>query len=328
MAAFIFPHTSGKLKNMTIENKLYAIINSTEHDTIKVAAQVALDEIHAAAAETPLTEEQKHGIIRERIQHHRDRTARLILSGDITAAEQTNTIATELSCALPQGPTPEELREMVKNAIRDENLDGSHENINTLVTKYAIPFNVSPKHLKTVAETEFAERAAHAAAVALADFLDRYGVPSESVFGADSVRHISPATSKTLDQVVTLLDTATPAVDKLAIRVKGDNLVAYMLKTPCATEEALEPNLGAKVFEFDVPQELGSRRFTTDNVTNKHLAEILKDSAPLLLDLVIIQTLLSLGGAVDLDYSKLRQVRDQLDGHVSARWADYLKCNL
>lgn len=312
---------------MTIENKLHAIINSPEHDTIKTAAQVALDEIHAAAAETPLTEEQKHSIIRGIIRHHRDRTAHLILSGDITAAEQENTIALKLSCALPQGPSPEKLREMVKSAIRDESLTGEPEDVDTLVTKYADTFGVSPKYLKTVAENEFAERKAHAATVALADFLDRYSVPS-NVFDTDSVRHISPAASKNLDQVITLLDTETPAVDKLAIRVKGDNLAAYMLKTPCAAEEAPEPNLEDKVFEFDVPQELGSRRFTTDNVTNKHLSEILKDSAPLLVDLIIIRNLLSLGGAVDLDYSKLRQVRDQLDGHVAARWADYLKLNL
>ena len=313
---------------MTIENKLHAIINSPEHDTIKVASQAALDEIHAAAAETPLTEEQKHSIIRERIQHHRDRTAHLILSGDITAAEQENTIALKLSCALPQGPSPEKLREMVKSAIRDENLTGEPEDVDTLVTKYADTFGVSPKHLKTVVENEFAERKAHAATVALAVFLDRYSVPPENAFDTDSVRHISPAASKNLDRVITLLDTETPAVDKLAIRVKGDNLAAYMLKTLCATEEALEPNLGDKVFAFDVPQELGSRRFTTDNATNKHLSEILKDSAPLLVDLVIIRKLLSLGGAVDLDYSKLRQVRDQLDGHVAARWADYLKRNI
>ena len=317
---------------MTIENKLHAILNSPEHDTIKTAAGDALDEIHAAAAETPLTEEQKHSIIRELIQHHRDRTAHLILSGDITAAEQENTIALKLSCALPQGPSPETLREMVKNAIRDENLTGEPEDVDTLVSKYADTFGVSLKHLKTVAETEFAERKAHAATVALADFLDRYGVPSESVFGAGSVRHISPAASKNLDQVITLLDTATPAVDKLAMRVEGDNLVAYMLKNSCATEETQEPNLGDKAgdkaFEFDIPQELGSRRFTTDNVTNRHLTEILKDSAPLLVDLVIIRKLLSLSGSVDLDYPKLRQVRAQLDGHVAARWADYLKCNL
>lgn len=312
---------------MTIENKLHALLAAAEPGTIKTGIQNTLKSIQAAT-ETPLTEEQKHGIIRELIQHHRDRTAHLILSGDITAAEQENTIALQLSCALPQGPSPETLREMVKNAIRDENLTGEPEDVDTLVTKYADTFGVSPKHLKTVVETEFAERKAHAATVALADFLDRYGVPSESVFDTDSVRHISPAASKNLDQVITLLDTEIPAVDKLAIRVKGDNLVAYMLKSPCAAEEALEPNLGAKVFEFDVPQELGSRRFTTDNATNKHLAEILKDSAPLLVDLVIIQTLLSLSGAVDLDYSKLRQVRDQLDGHVAARWADYLKHNL
>lgn len=313
---------------MTIENKLHAIINSPEHDTIKVAAQVALDEIHAAAAETPLTEEQKHSIIRERIQHHRDRTARLILSGDITAAEQENSIALKLSCALPQGPSPEKLREMVKSAIRDESLTGEPEDVDTLVTKYADTFDVSPKYLKTVAENEFAEREAHAATVALADFLDRYGVPSASVFDTDSVRHISNTASKNLDQVITLLDTATPAVDKLAMRVKGDNLVVYMLKAPCATEETQEPVLGDKAFEFDIPQELGSRRFTTDNVTNRHLTEILKDSAPLLVDLVIIRKLLSLSGSVDLDYPKLRQVRAQLDGHVVARWADYLKCNL
>jgi hypothetical protein len=328
VAAFIFPQKSGKLKNMTIENKLHTIINSPEHDTIKTAAQVALDEIHAAATETPLTEEQKHSIIRERIQHHRDRTARLILSGDITAAEQENSIALKLSCALPQGPSPETLREMVKNAIRDENLTGEPEDVDTLVSKYADTFGVSLKHLKTVAETEFAERKAHAATVALADFLDRYGVPSESVFGTGSVRHISPAASKNLDQVITLLDTAAPAVDKLTIRVEGDYLVAHMLKTSCAAEENQEPDLGAKVFEFDVPQELGSRRFTTNNVTNRHLSEILKDSAPLLVDLVIIRKLLSMSGSVDLDYSTLRQVRDQLDGHVAARWADYLKHNL
>lgn len=313
---------------MTIENKLHALLATAEPGTIKTRIQDALNSIQPTGTETPLSEEQKHSIIREHIQRHRDQVAHLILSGDITAAEQENSIALKLSCALPQGPSPEKLREMVKNAIRDENLTGEPEDVDTLVTKYADTFGVSPKHLKTVVETEFAEREAHAATVALADFLDRYGVPSESVFDTDSVRHISPAASKNLDQVITLLDTETPAVDKLAIRVKGDNLAAYMLKTPCAAEEALEPNLGAKVFEFDVPQELGSRRFTTDNVTNKHLTEILKDSAPLLLDLVIIQTLLSLSGSVDLDYSTLRQVRDQLDGHVAARWADYLKHNL
>lgn len=313
---------------MTIENELHKIINKSKHGIIKNGIQDTLDAIRKADAETALTEEQKHSIIREHIQQHRDRTTQLILSGDITAAEQENTIALQLSYVLPQGPSPEELRQLVKNAIRDENLTGSPESINTLVTKYALPFDVSPKHLKTVAETEFAERAAHAAAVALADFLDRYGVPSESVFDTDSVRHVSPAASKNLDQVITLLDTATPAVDKLVIRVEDDNLVAYMFKTPCATEENQEPNLGDKVFEFDVPQELESRRFTTDNVTNRHLTEILKDSAPLLVDLVIIRKLLSLSGSVDLDYPKLRQVRDQLDGHVAARWADYLKRNL
>ena len=327
MAAFIFPHTSGKLKNMTIENKLHAIINSTEHDTIKVAAQVALDEIHAAAAETPLTEEQKHSIIRERIQHHRDRTARLILSGDTTAAEQENTIALKLSCALPQGPSPETLREMVKNAIRDETLTGEPEDVDTLVTKYADTFDVSPKYLKTVAETEFAERKAHAATVALADFLDRYSVPSESVFDREPEH---PATSTYLAQAALLLDTEIPTAEQIVIQVEGENLLAYTRTEQLNTTEDADRKdaLGTKIFVFNVPQELGSRRFTTDTVTNDQLRDLLAGSAQELKDLGVIQNILAARGAVDLDYQKLREIRGQLKGWVSARWADTLKRGL
>ena len=79
---------------------------------------------------------------------------------------------------------------------------------------------------------------------------------------------------------------------------------------------------------FNVPQELGSRRFTTDNVTNKHLAELLNDSAQELTDLGVIQNLLAARGAINLDYQKLREIREQLKSQVGTRWADVLKSNL
>lgn len=315
---------------MTIEHELHKIVNNSKPGIIQTGIQAALDDIQQKAVETTLTEEQKHSIIREHIQQHRDRTAQLILSGDITAAEQENTIALQLSYALPQGPSPEELRQLVKNAIRDENLTGSPESINTLVTKYALLFDVTPKHLKTVAETEFAERAAHAAAVALADFLDRYGVPSESVFDQASAYPVSSAMSKHLAQAVLLLDAEIPTVEKIIIQPECDNLLAYTrTELLSAAGDADNKNaLGTKIFVFNVPQELGSRRFTTDNVTNKHLAELLNDSAQELTDLGAIQNLLAARGAINLDYQKLREIREQLKAQVGTRWADVLKSNL
>lgn len=315
---------------MTIEHELHKIVNNSKPGIIQTGIQAALDDIQQKAVETTLTEEQKHNIIREHIQQHRDRTAQLILSGDITAAEQENTIALQLSYALPQGPSPEELRQLVKNAIRDENLTGQPADVESLVTKYSDTFNVSPRYLKTVVEAEFAERKAHAARVALADFLDKYGVPSESIFEGDSVRHASVTADKCLDQVKALLDPEISTVEKLALKVEQENLVAYILKEPCASAGSQETNsaVGAKIFEFDVPQELGSRRFTTDNVTNKHLTELLNDSAQVLVDLGIVQNLLGLSGAVNLDYQKLREVRDQLTKQLITRWVDDVKRKL
>ena len=315
---------------MTIENELHKIINKSKHGIIKNGIQDTLDTIRKADAENTLTEEQKHSIIRDHIQKHRDRTAQLILSGDITAAEQENTIALQLSYELPQGPSPEELRQLVKNAIRDENLTGSPESINTLVTKYALPFDVSPKHLKTVVETEFAERAAHAAKVAVADFLDRYSVPSESVFDQAPAHPFSSAMSKHLAQAMLLLDAEIPTVEKIVIQPECDNLLAYTrTELLSAAGDADNKNaLGTKIFVFNVPQELGSRRFTTDNVTNKHLAELLNDSAQELTDLGAIQNLLAARGAINLDYQKLREIREQLEAQVGTRWADVLKSNL
>lgn len=315
---------------MTIEHELHKIVNNSKPGIIKTGIQAALDDIQQKAVETTLTEEQKHSIIREHIQQHRDRTAQLILSGDITAAEQENTIALQLSYALPQGPSPEELRQLVKNAIRDENLTGSPESINTLVTKYALLFDVSPKHLKTVAETEFAERAAHAAAVALADFLDRYGVPSESVFDQASAYPVSSAMSKHLAQAVLLLDAEIPTVEKIIIQPEGNDLLAYTrTELLGATGDADDKNaLGTKIFVFNVPQELGSRRFTTDTVTNSQLRDILDSSVQELTDLGVIQNLLAARGAINLDYQKLRAIREQLKEQVGTRWADVLKSNL
>lgn len=315
---------------MTIKHELHKIINNSKPGIIKTGIQAALDDIQQKDAENTLTEEQKHSIIRDHIQKHRDRTAQLILSGDITAAEQENTIALQLSYALPQGPSPEELRQLVKNAIRDENLTGSPESINTLVTKYALLFDVSPKHLKTVAETEFAERAAHAAAVALADFLDRYGVPSESVFDQASAYPVSSAMSKHLAQAVLLLDAEIPTVEKIIIQSECDNLLAYTrTELLSAAGNADDKNaLGTKIFVFNVPQELGSRRFTTDTVTNSQLRDILDSSVQELTDLGVIQNLLAARGAIKLDYQKLRAIREQLKEQVGTRWADVLKSNL
>jgi len=84
---------------MTIENKLHRILATAKQDTTKTGIQAALNSLQSDT-DTTLTEEQKHGIIRERIQHHRHRVGQLILSGDITAAEQENTIAMELSIRL------------------------------------------------------------------------------------------------------------------------------------------------------------------------------------------------------------------------------------
>lgn len=315
---------------MIIEHELHKILNNPENEIIKTGIQAALDDIHQKDAETILTKEQKHSIIRDHIQKHRDRTAQLILSGDITTAEQENTIALQLSYALPQGPSPEELRQLIKNAIRDENTTSEPEDVEALVTKYSDTFGVSPRYLKTVVEAEFADRKAHAARVALAGFLDKYGVPSESIFEEDSVRHTSVTMDKHLDQVKTLLDTEVSTVEKLVLKVEQENLVAYVLKEPCASVEPQATNdaVGAKIFEFDVPQELGSRRFTTDNVTNEHLTDLLNDSAQALVDLGIVQSLLGLRGAVNLDYQKLREVRDQLTKQLVALWADDVKHKL
>lgn len=315
---------------MTIEHELHKILNNPENEIIKTGIQAVLDDIHQKAAETTLTEEQKHSIIRDHIQKHRDRTAQLILSGDITAAEQENTIALQLSYALPQGPSPEELRQLVKNAIRDENLTGSPESINTLVTKYALPFDVSPKYLKTVAETEFAERAAHAAKVALADFLDRYSVPSESVFDHAPAYPVSSAMSKHLAQAVLLLDAEIPTVEKIVIQPECDDLLAYTrTELLSAAGDVDDKNaLGTKIFVFNMPQELGSRRFTTDTVTNSQLRDILDGSRQELTDLGVIQNLLAARGAINLDYQKLREIREQLKSQVGTRWADVLKSNL
>lgn len=314
---------------MTIENKLHRILATAKQDTTKTGIQAALNSLQSDT-DTTLTEEQKHGIIRERIQHHRHRVGQLILSGDITAAEQENTIAMELSDALPQGPCREELREMVKNAIRDENLTSSPESIDVLVDKYSLLFNVSPRNLRIVAETVFAERAAHAAKVALADFLDRYSVPSESVFDHTPAYPVSSAMSKHLAQAVLLLDAEIPTVEKIVIQPECDDLLAYTrTELLSAAGDADNKNaLGTKIFVFNVPQELGSRRFTTDNVTNKHLAELLNDSAQELTDLGVIQNLLAARGAINLDYQKLREIREQLEAQVGTRWADVLKSNL
>lgn len=315
---------------MTIEHELHKILNNPENEIIKTGIQAALDDIRPKAAETTLTEEQKHSIIRDHIQKHRDRTAQLILSGDITTAEQENTIALQLSYALPQGPSPEELRQLVKNAIRDENTTSEPADVEALVTKYADTFGVSQRYLKTVVEAEFADREAHAARVALADFLDKYGIPSENIFEDDSVRHTSITVDKYLDQVKTLLDSEIFSVEKLVLKVEQENLVAYVLKEPCASEEpqAANDTVGAKIFEFNVPQELGSRRFTTDNVTKNHLTELLNDSAQTLVDLGIVQNLLGLRGAVNLDYQKLQDTQDQLTKQMVALWVDDVKHKL